>query len=460
MVSAVDNNNRIGSWPPLETMSPAVSGVGFHYFPDTQHYRSEDLDTWLPELNALGARWITLRGEIQRAIPENFLVRLIDAGITPIVHIPVSPIRALDSDDLDGMLCAYSKWGVKYVVVFDRPNMRESWAAGEFEGEKLVERFVDYWLGVAHRHMHAGLQPVLSPLQQGGTYWDTSFLSAVLQTLIEKGEDSVLDRMCIALYSYAFGHPPDWGRGGSSAWPASKPYQTPPGSQDQRGFWSFDWYGEVLMEVLGRIPEMIMIAGGARRSEINANEGEVMELAWHTTCNTSIARAMHSGHLPATLLNTNFWVMVSSMGTEDEKDCWYSVGGKSVPAVDELKSLATISANAGRQGERSYFESLRPVKVLRHYVLLPNFDWGRSEWHWDAAGPYVRQEGASCGYSVDAALQAEKVTIVGGEDEIGYEVVHQLEQAGCIVTRIKDEMMVNVANHGGLVLEPEKAKKI
>ena len=49
---------------------------------------------------------------------------------------------------------------------------------------------------------------------------------------------------------------------------------------------------------------------------------------------------------------------------------------------------------------------------------------------------------------------------MGGEDEIGYEVVHQLEQAGCIVTRIKDEMMVNVANHGGLVLEPEKAKKI
>ena len=34
--------------------------IGFHYFPDQNHYRESDLYTWLPELKTLGATWLIL----------------------------------------------------------------------------------------------------------------------------------------------------------------------------------------------------------------------------------------------------------------------------------------------------------------------------------------------------------------------------------------------------------------
>lgn len=425
---------------PQEPQLQDTVGCGFHYFPDTDHYSGQDLAMWLPELQALDVRWLTVRAEISRAIPEAFLAPLLETGITPIVHIPVNPIQSLDPDDLRELLRAYANWGVQYVVIFDCPNMRGSWHAGDFEQAHLPERFVACWLPVAQAQMESGLRPVLPPLHQGGTYWDTSFLSAILRNLIHEGAQRVIDQLVIGVYSYAFANPPDWGRGGSAAWPASQPYLTPPGSQDQRGFWSFDWYAEVLTEVLGKTPPMIMLAGGARRNETDPYSGNAMDLAWHTTCNTSIAHAMHAGHLPDYLLNVNFWLLAAPAEDSHAEDSWYPNNGKPVPAVDEMKRLAAKSTKGGLSANRAYLESLRPAKPLSHYMLLPCFDWGPSEWHWRVAGPLVRQhENASCGYSLKAAAEAERVTLVGDEHEIGQDVVDHLQQAGCIVFRMSGD---------------------
>lgn len=423
-----------------EPLLAGATGIGFHYFPDTEHYSARDLDTWLPEMQALGVRWLTVRAELQRAIPESFLTLLLQAGITPIVHMPVNPIQSLDPDDLRGLLRAYANWGVQYMVVFDRANMRESWPTGAFEQVNLPERFVACWLPIARAQIESGLRPVLPPLQQGGTYWDTSFLSAVLRHLVDEGAQTVIDQLVLGVYSYAFANPPDWGRGGSAAWPASQPYLTPPGSQDQRGFWSFDWYAEVLAEVLGEVPPMVMLAGGARGSETVPSSSNMIDLAWHTTCNTSIARAMHAGYLPEYLLNVNFWLLGASAKSSYTEDSWYPHDGEPIPAADELKRLAAKSINARHQAGKEYLQSLRPAKPLSHYVLLPSFDWGPSEWHWRVAGPLVREEKASCGYSLEAAAKAEQVTLVGDEHEFGPDVANQLHQAGCVVVRMSGDM--------------------
>lgn len=420
--------------PPTRVSTP--TGLGFHYYPDTDHYTSGDLDKWLPELRDLGVRWLTVRGELSRAIPESFVGPLISAGITPIVHIPVHPIRSLDTDDLCGLLRVYANWGVQYVVLFDRANARESWQAGDFQQPGLPERFVECWLPVARAQIESGLTPVLPPLQQGGTYWDTSFLSSVLRVLIDKGAKTVIDQLTLAVYSFAFAKPPDWGRGASVEWPESRPYLTPPGSQDQRGFWSFEWYAEVLSETLGDIRPMIMLGGGARRSEKDPLTGDAMDLAWHTTCNSSIARAMHAGHLPDYLRNVNFWLMNASDGTEYAEDSWYLLDGKHVPAADELRRLAAKTMSANGDTGKAFVDTFRSPKPLGHYVLLPKFEWGPSEWHWAAAGPLVREENATCGYSLDAAVQAQKVTLLGGENEFGPEVSAQLREAGCNVIRM------------------------
>ena len=66
------------------------SRYGFYYYPDTLHYWENDIHTWIPELNALGASWLTLLAPIDRAIPELFIRRIVNEGIQPILHLPLS----------------------------------------------------------------------------------------------------------------------------------------------------------------------------------------------------------------------------------------------------------------------------------------------------------------------------------------------------------------------------------
>ena len=54
-------------------MAKTIPQLGFHYFPDDQHFTDQDLDTWTPILASLEARWLTLRASARRAIPENFI---------------------------------------------------------------------------------------------------------------------------------------------------------------------------------------------------------------------------------------------------------------------------------------------------------------------------------------------------------------------------------------------------
>lgn len=76
--------------PTTQSLFPPRQKLGFHYFPDTLHYTEKDLQQWLPLLMELGAGWLVLRTEINRAIPEYFISGLIKAGIQPIIQFPVS----------------------------------------------------------------------------------------------------------------------------------------------------------------------------------------------------------------------------------------------------------------------------------------------------------------------------------------------------------------------------------
>ena len=70
--------------PTLDTT--AHSRLGFHYAADSLHYREKDLQTWLPELQKMGAGWLTLQAPAERAVPEVFLSGLLQANIRPILQ--------------------------------------------------------------------------------------------------------------------------------------------------------------------------------------------------------------------------------------------------------------------------------------------------------------------------------------------------------------------------------------
>ncbi|HEX9013349.1 MAG TPA: hypothetical protein VF813_07525, partial [Anaerolineaceae bacterium] len=215
--------------PPLNTR------IGFHYFPDTVHYRESDLHAWVPELRSLGASWLVLSAPTDRAIPEYFISGMVSAGIEPILHFQLSLEKQVAIDEMKFFFENYAKWGVHYVIFYDRPNSRSSWSAAAWAQEDLVERFIDRFAPLADAAVQAGLVPVFPPLEPGGDYWDTAFLQSGLRSLMRRKQFQVLDKLVLAAYAWSGEHSLNWGAGGPERWPGARPYMTPSNEEDQRG---------------------------------------------------------------------------------------------------------------------------------------------------------------------------------------------------------------------------------
>lgn len=406
-----------------------MTSFGFHYFPDDSHYRTADLNAWLPELRALGAKWLTLIGSATRAIPEPFITALLNEGLTPIIHLPALPPR--DSvPTLEPLFRTYAKWGVRYVACFSEPNTRAAWPPAEWGKTALVERFLDMLLPILRAQAEAGLLPVFPALKAGGEYWDTSFLEAALAGMERRGQMDLAQQLTFAVNLWTYNRPANWGAGGLQRWPEAKPYLTPTGSQDQRGFYQFDWLDEIIRTRLGQARPLLCLAGGPRLNDHTDETLPALDDLRHASCTQSILQAQ----LPEHLLNVNFWLLAAPEASPFASEAWYRSDGTTLAAVDGLKRWA--ATQHPERSEAKSKDARAHGKPINHYLLLPTFEWGISEWHWSAALDFVKAYQPTCGFSVEEAAQAENVTIVGNEQGIGREVETKLRQAGCVVKRV------------------------
>jgi len=438
------------------------TGLGFCYFPDDAHYRQSDAQAWIPELKALGASWLTLVGSPTSAIPEAFIRALLDAAIEPIVHIAIPASQAVDLAALETLYTSYAHWGVHYIVLYDKPNAKSAWSSENWAQVDLVSRFVDLLLPTLQLADRLGLVPVFPPLQQGGDYWDTAFLDLALSQLKARNQNTLVSRMVFAHYAFAFNRPTNWGEGGRTKWPRTQPYSVPADSQDQRGFHSFEWYEEVIQARLGMPRPLLMVAGGARLGEASDPDYPALDETRHATCNMEIMQAMSNGQLPGYLMNVAYYVLAAQEGSAADKAAWYRPNGATLAAVGAVKQqvAAALQAMAAtekrlpgilvKRGKRAALgvkaaaeaeaDSPSPTqageKAIYHYLLLPTFEWGISSWHWTAVWDYVSRFQPTCGFSMDEALTAEHVTIVGNEQGISVEMELILREAGCQVERI------------------------
>lgn len=405
------------------------TGIGLHYFDDQDHYGAKDVEKWLPALKAMGVSWLTIIGSLDRAIPESFLRALIEREIEPIIHLPLKPIQKIDQDALATLCRSYARWGAHYVVIFDKPNTRTMWALGEWGKPNLVNQFVDALTPCIETIKAHNLTPVFTPLKQGGDYWDTSFLDNTL-TLIQKQKPNLLDDLIFGVHGFAGNRPVDWGAGGAMVWTQTRPYHTPHGSQDQNGFRAFEWYQDVIMAKLGSPHSMLMISGGAVIGSAADSSFPPLTVERHAANNAAIAEAMLNRSLPDYLINVSFWSL----------EAWF-VNDKPLPVVqmlqEKLKAARQRLADKEKKLPRASAASPKNApKNLYHYVLLPTFEWGASDWHWHAAMDYVRVFQPTCGFSLDEARSAEFVTIVGNEQGITKSVEDELRSAGCKVERV------------------------
>ena len=435
------------------TINPHKTRYGFYYYPDTLHYREDDLRTWLPELQALGASWITLRAPIDRSIPEPFIRALITGGIEPVLHLPLPTNLSSTSKTLSGLCKAYAHWGIKYICMFDRPNLMKNWSPSDWAQSRLVERFLDLYIPYAETALEAGITPVFPALEPGGDYWDTAFLFSALHSLQRRGQQDLLNQLVLAAYAWSGNRSANWGAGGPERWPQARPYASPPNSEDQLGFRIFDWYFSIAEAVLGKTLPIILLGAGSRIGDQPDPHSPAVDVHAHTWQNMTLIRLMSDqpqeyDPVPPQVLTCNFWLLCASPNDPEVNNAWYKPDGERLPIVGVLKEESSRSDGKASTTAKS-IKSIRAVshnsQPITHYLLLPSPEWRQADWHLDAIQLFINKFQPTIGFSPSEASHARKVTVISGTDGFPEAVIDGLLAAGCIVEQISADGM-NIAS--------------
>ncbi|NMC78620.1 MAG: hypothetical protein GYA59_04585 [Chloroflexi bacterium] len=441
-------------------ISPRPSRIGFHYYPDALHYRASDLQTWTPELKNMGVSWLVLQSPLDRAIPEAFITGLLDEQIEPIIQFNFSLASPPDPDDLRPLFTSYQRWGVRSVLLFDRPNARSSWPASGWTQKDLVNRFLDVYLPLANLALYAGLVPVLPPLEPGGSYWDTAFLRSTLELLAKRKEMQLLENLVISAYAWSGGHSLNWGAGGPERWPNSRPYFTSPDEEDQRGFRIFDWYKAIAQVTLGRTPPIMLLGAGIPTDPLQI-QAETAEEEKHAATNLAVAKLLAGETvadpddpnemleaIPEEVIACNFWLLATGANSPYQSQAWFHEDGRRLSAALQLrqwwsqpkgKQPTTFkNRKTGMKEEiltaKNYWpSSFRPI---RHYLLLPIYENGSEL---EAIQPFVRKYNPTVGFSLAEAALASRVTVIGDAGRFPEETLERLRNAGCIVERVSGD---------------------
>ncbi len=401
-------------------MATALDRLGFHYYPDEQHFTERDLALWLPELQALGARWVVLRGNARRSVPEAFVRGLIDGGIQPVIHLPVevgSVIRA----DLDALLLAYAHWGVRHVTVYDRPNMRRSWREADWTRPNLIDRYLDALLPVLQAQLAAGLRPILPPLEPGGDYWDTAFQQASLDSLARRAPKALLSEVVIGLYAWSHGRPLLWGAGGPAAWPQAQPYAEAGDGEDQRGIRIFEWYSQIAQATLGITPPMIVLAGGVTPGAEPMSEDSL--IADTLAIRDLLASADDAQGVQAFA----FYPLATDPQHPDSGSAWYRSAASPTGVAEAFLAAAVQPAG------KSAWPQAGPTAAARRYILLPADAQTAAGLDWPALGRMAIEANSAMGASVDEAARCQEVVLAGVTSSYPAPVLERLEASGCIV---------------------------
>ena len=404
-----------------------MNRLGFHYFPDTQHYRQHDLEIWLPRLKSLGANWLALNAPTNYAIPEPFINGLIKEGVQPVLQFHLQPGSFPRTADLPLMFKSYRRWGVRYVTIFDQPNAHKTWRAAAWVQTDLVERFLDIYLPLAHACLNAGLTPIFPPLKPGGDYWDTAFLRGALQSIQRRGQQDLLDQLVIGAYACAGSHPIQWGAGGSERWPNARPYFTPEGVEDQRGFRIFDWYTTISQAVISSSMPIFLFG-----------MGYTPQVKDHVNKNLTIARLLAGEFMdgyesvPREVIGGTFGPLVDPKGGSDSVQGWFHQNGEPRPQAEAIRQWV---AKTSESSKPTQMES----RSIRHYLLLPSYEWGISDYHLDIIRPIIKKLQPTVGFSLEEARNAHRVTVIGGEHAFTEELLNQLRGVGIIVNRVSED---------------------
>jgi hypothetical protein len=407
----------------------APAGLGIHYFSDDLHFRLKDLDLWVPELQSLGFRWLAVSGSLERAIPEAFLKRLADSEIEPILLLDRDPISP-PSEILPLMLRSYRRAGVRFIAPFPAPNADTSWPGADWQSASPVDQFLQVFPPVAEAILAEGMTPVFPMMDPNGSYWSLAFLEAFLAGMDGCGKGDLARKLALAVDFSAYNRPLDWGAGGPTRWPNVQPYLTPPDSQDHLGFQGYLWVDDIVRRTLGESLPMIGLNAGATVGDLTDPQYPPVDPVRHADVNLQVAQIAAGARFSAPVLCLCYWVLAADEGNPTASEAWYRNDGSTLPIVDSLKRRC-LSKNL------QHAPSIQ--KSLRHYLLLPQDPISISGRAWESVRNYLLAFQPVCGFSIDEACQAEKVTILG--DLPSTITALRLRDCGCRVEYLAAERL-------------------
>jgi hypothetical protein len=411
--------------------------VGFHYFPDTEHYTQKDLAAWLPVLQQLHASWLVLTSDAVRAIPEHFISGLVKAGIKPIVHLRLPLPNSPSVKELKPIFNAYARWGVKHVILFEKPNQMQSWSTSGWVQQDLVERFIDRFLPLATIAAQSGITPIFPPLEPGGSYWDLSFLKQSLQSIKRRGYTNLLNQMALASYAFTYNHDLDYGAGGPQKWPNALPYAKSLDSQDQRGFRNYEWLQSTANSVVGRDVPIFLLGAGIKEP------GEAYSPEVHAGICLNILGLLNTNFadnaLPAYVQSCSFYALSANVHSADFLHAWFRSEDDVLPIVDLLTNTYpdATTLSGGRIFTDANAQTPKTTgHPIEHYLLLPLYDWGVADYHLEVTRPFIQRHHPTVGFSIEEAALARKVTVIGGDQTFPEEQLTRLRAGGSVVERI------------------------
>jgi hypothetical protein len=275
-----------------------------------------------------------------------------------------------------------------------------------------------------------------------------------MQSLVRRQKTRLLDELVIAAYAWTHAKPLSYGSGGPERWAGARPYFTPDGEEDQRGFHIFEWYQAIIESVIGKTLPIVLLGAGIPgmdqpRSTHDFSSSE------HASINMGIIQVLSGEDVPDPSANgktiyalpeyiqcINLAYLAASEDSSTAKFAWFQSESKNLPVVGALRQW---------QGSKSISYSPIPsiksttafpennLRFISHYILLPSYEWGVSDWHLDVVKPFVKKHQTTIGFSIEEAKHAARVTVIGNNQSIPEDTVDQLRLAGCLVERISGD---------------------
>ncbi len=305
-----------------------------------------------------------------------------------------------------------------YIQIFNEPSNPHEWRDGVPKPRAFTARWCEHAARVAAEGGYPGLQVL-----------DVPELQAVLRQLKALNARAVIERMWFCPHPYGSNHPPDY------------PYDAVnqrdhPGAtlnDDPATILQFLEFAPVFEQELGFVPPFLAGECGWQFGDATDPRYPRVDDAVHAQYHTALFNMLRTGRLANGAPLPEFvycfcpWILYGA-----EADAWYSsTTGVRQQTVDAVAALPPFVRGAT---PANAIPPPPPRPPLRHYLLFGA--QGGSQWRQLVlTRNWITRHNFAFGFSVEEALHARRVTIIGDTSQVSLEAEAQLKRAGIRVER-------------------------